>query len=406
MLEARKDQDALSPELFRNGLPFEVFERLRRDTPVFETRFPDGTRAWNLVRYDDVARVLTSWRDYGVLSTIVHAESEAEIETNTEPWCLKAAMAMNPPDHGLHKQRLTPTMKPDLIEAFRPTVKRIAEHFAWSVREKGNVDAIEDLAAPAATAIACTYLGINPVNHEYARRLSADFMGDSLPPVASGSYRHLNLGPRALNAVQGSPMRGATELVYESWGHAPWIDETFIRHATGWEIDELALQTLTAGIAGLRNCIASAVECMSAHWHSASREKAMWLERVSSVADEVIRHATPLLRVRRILTSDNIWYGTEMRRGETLLVWLAAANFDLARFEDPRAFRPFRTPNPHVSFSAGLHHCLGAPLARMELEEIIRAMLEIWTSLELREAPIRFPSNVVNDFVELKIHVT
>jgi cytochrome P450 len=406
MLGGRGLQHELTAELFRDGLPLDTFDRLRRELPVFETNLPDGTRAWNLVRYNDVISVLVSWRDYGVLPSIIHVEPEAETEPNPEPWCLKAAMAMNPPDHALHKQKLAPMMKPELIESFRPTVKKVAEHVTQSVREKRNADAIQDFAAPAATAIVSEYLGIHPANRDYARRLSADFMGDSLLPPSIGAYRHLRLGPRALNAVHGSPMRAATELIYESWGHAPWFDEAFVKRAGRWEVEELTLQALTAGIAGLRNCIATAVLCLAPQWHAAKSQSETWLDRVSLIADEVMRHATPLLRVRRILSGDAIWYGTKMHAGDTLLVWLASANFDPARFHEPNAFQPFRTPNPHVSFSTGLHHCLGAPLARMELEEIIRAMLEMWTSLELRAAPIRFTSNIVNDFEELLFHVT
>jgi cholest-4-en-3-one 26-monooxygenase len=405
MLEAPDCRDELTAELFQSGPPLNTFERLRCSMPVFQSTLPDGTRAWNLVRYDDVLRVLTSSREYGVPPSLIHIDAEADLEPQAKPWRLQAAMAMNPPDHSFHKQKLAPTMKPDLIEAFRPHVRRVAEQFTQGILQKGRADAIEDFAAPVATAIACEYLGIHKANREYARRLSADFMGDSLPPQELGDYRHLKLGPRALNAIHGSPMRAATELIYESWGHAPWLNPVFVEQAGCWEIEELTLQTLTAGIAGLRNCIATAVLCLAPKWQSARKARELWLDRISLVADEVLRHATPLLRVRRVLTVDATWHGMEMFNGDTLLVWLVGANFDPERFRYPRTFEPFRTPNPHLSFSGGVHRCLGSPVARMEIEEVIRAILQTWAALELRGAPVRFQSNVVTEFVKLPIYV-
>jgi cytochrome P450 len=88
-----------------------------------------------------------------------------------------------------------------------------------------------------------------------------------------------------------------------------------------------------------------------------------------------------------------------------MLLWIAGANTDSAMFPEPTEFCPFRAPNPHLSFGAGPHHCLGFPLARMELEECVRAILTSWHRLALTGAPQRFNSNVVNEYLTLPISV-
>ncbi|MBV9495541.1 MAG: cytochrome P450 [Acidobacteria bacterium] len=400
------DVEELGFDAFCEGLPLDDLDRLRGNKPVFRTTLADGTTAWNLVRYDDIATVLAASRHYSVAPVVVDLDQSAESDGSTERWELRAAMALNAPTHGLHKQRLASAVKRDRVEAFRTVVRDIATRFARSCKQKRRADAVEDFAAPLAAEIACSYLGIAPANRDYVRRLSANFMGDSLPDVAIGSHRDLELGACALNAVCGSPMRATTELVYESWRKVPWLAPEFVAHAGRWEIEELALQTITAGVAGLRNCIVTAIVCVAAQWEIAKSDTSTWLSRQSKVADEVIRHATPLLRVRRILATDAVWHGTTIRAGETLFAWLLGANFDPDTFSDPRGFQPFRTPNPHLSFTGGAHACLGAPLARMEVEEVIRAMLLEWTGLTLDAPPVRFTSNIVNEYVHLPIRVS
>jgi len=195
------------------------------------------------------------------------------------------------------------------------------------------------------------------------------------------------------------------EMVHESWGALPWLDETFVRSANLWEIEDLGLQAVTAGVAGLRNCVATAVDLLATRWETALRNRESLLESLPTVADEVIRLAAPLLRARRVVAADIRVHDQRLGEGDTVLLWLVGANTDPGVFADPRAFLPFRSPNPHLSFGAGSHHCLGFPIARMEVEECLRAMLTTWPSLAQKGHSARFASNVVSEYTSLPVLV-
>jgi len=400
--------DRLPPEAFRNGLPWDELDQLRREEPLFQMLLPDGTLAWNLVRYEDVAEGLRAVKHYATPNADAQATFAANAINSEQPdaWSLHAMILLSPPVHGEYRQQFTGLMKRDLLEHFRPRVSKIATEAVRAIREMGISDGVENCAAPAAAAFVADYLGIAPENREYLRRQAAVFMGDTLLPAAVGTLETASLGPRAICGAHGSPGRAAMDLIAESWGHAPWLDSSFVRNAGRWEIEDLGLQMLAAGVAGVRNCLVYAFELLAPIWDKVKRNREAWLIRLTAVADEIIRHATPLLRSRRILTVDVFRHGQQMRAGDTVLLWLVGANFDDIKFPDARCFRPFRTPNPHLSFGGGAHHCLGAPLARLEVEEFLRAMILNFDTIELAGPPVRFPSNVVNEVSSLPIRVT
>jgi len=398
----------LTAEMFREGIPWTVFDRLRRDESLSQMSLPDGTLAWNLVRYDDVLEGLRALHHYATPSVDPNPALApgAVVHETADDRTIRAMNVLRPPTHTEYRQQFTGLMKRSLLEQFKLRVSRIADEAIHKVLELGVADAVEDCAGPTAAAFVCDYLGVSSESREYFRRLSAIFMGDTLPPTTVGSFETAGLRPRSLCAIHGSPARAAVELIAESWGHLPWLDGKFVDGAGHWEIEDLGMQLLTAGVAGVRSCLVSAILLLAPLWGEVKRNQDTWLSRIPVVTDEIIRHATPLLRVRRILTADICCHGQQMLAGDTVLLWLVGANFDEKRFPDPRSFLPFRTPNPHLSFGGGPHHCLGAPLAKLEVEEFLRAMIKDWNTIEICASPINFPSSVVNEVSSVPIRIS
>lgn len=409
-------RDPLTADTFEAGIPFPIIHDLQSNQPIFRGALPDGTMAWNLVRYKDVSQALRNPQifaapEHGVEVQPIYSVTDSPEEFNewdaeTDNWKIVAMMAMNAPQHGPHRQRFKSSLRKERVETFRHKVRDIAMRATANVRQAGEVDGVEDYAAIVSTKIVCAYLGIAEENHSCLRRLSAAFMGDSLPPAHSGRYDQLNLGTRALRTIIGSPARAAMNLIHECWRPQPWLADELATTIDRWEIEDIGLQAITAGIAGLRNCIGAAIDILSADWAAVASNQRSFLDQLPLVAEEVIRLASPLLRARRIARSDIRIYDCDLRPGETILLWLVGANIDPKVFEHPQKFLPFRNPNPHLSFGAGPHHCLGSLLARMEVEECLRAMLLLWGTLDRRGRPIKFSSNVVNEYSMLPISVT
>ena len=395
----------LNPALFVKGIPYEIFEHFRKNTPLFQDK--DSMNAdrnvWNLVRYDDV---LVGLKNVQTFSIQIHNELHEQTNSfgDSHHWHPKAMSLLESPEHTIHKKRFSGIARKANTDAYRVVVRELANEFASKLANKGEIDAVEDFSAILTSQIVCSYFNIPTENYEYFRRLSSVFMGDTLlsPEVGSVSD-YSNKCP--FNTSGKSPARNAMDMIKKYWGNSHWLEETFIKTADRWEVEDLGLQMFSAGMAGLRNCITMGVYYLSLNWKELKNNSHLWLSNIDLIAEEVIRLTTPLMRIRRVLSTDIEMYGQEMKKDDHVFLWLASANTDPTIFRNPLEFVPFRRPNPHLSFSSGIHSCLGFSLARMEVEEVLKSVILNWEKLDLVSYPIRFKSTVVNEISSMKIKI-
>ncbi len=121
-----------------------------------------------------------------------------------------------------------------------------------------------------------------------------------------------------------------------------------------------------------------------------------------TLVEEMLRHDSPLHLFERTATHDTVIDGVRIRTGEKIAALLGAANRDPAVFAEPDAFRPDRDPNPHLAFGAGIHFCVGAPLARLELATSAGVLLGRWPRLRVVEA-VRRPTFVLRGYERLVV---
>ncbi|WP_375424605.1 cytochrome P450 [uncultured Friedmanniella sp.] len=120
------------------------------------------------------------------------------------------------------------------------------------------------------------------------------------------------------------------------------------------------------------------------------------------LVEEMLRHDSPLQLFERTASVDVVVEGVRVRAGERVAALLGAANRDSSVFDEPNEFRPDRRPNPQLGFGAGIHFCVGAPLARLELATSIETLLRRWPRLELVEA-VRRPTFVLRGYERLAL---
>ncbi len=125
--------------------------------------------------------------------------------------------------------------------------------------------------------------------------------------------------------------------------------------------------------------------------------------RLPAAVQEMLRYHTPVVHFRRTATAATVLGGRSIRAGDKVVVFYAAANRDGSVFEDPDRFDVGRHPNPHLSFGAGPHYCLGASLATMEMEVFFRAVLWRFPEIELAGDPVRLASSFQAGFKRLPV---
>ena len=393
----------LNPALFGRGIPYETFEHFRKNNPLFldQDAMDSNRNVWNLVRYEDVLAGLKNVQTFSILN---HNElhEQNDFWGDSYRWYPQAMAILEPPDHTTHKKRFSSITRKENTDAFRVVVQELANDLTINLANRNKIDAVEDFSSILTSQIVCSYFKIPPENHEFFRRLSSVFMGDTLLSAKVGSFSVYN-NKCPFNVGETSPARSAMDMIKNYWGDAPWLDKTFVKTADRWEIEDLGTQMFSAGMAGIRNCITMGVYYLSLNWGELRDNLNLWLSNIDLIAEEIIRLTTPLMRIRRVLSSDIEMYGQEMKKNDHVFLWLASANTDPTIFQNPLKFIPFRSPNPHLSFSSGIHSCLGFSLARMEIEEVLKSIIINWGKLELIDSPVRFKSSVVNEISSMKI---
>ena len=128
---------------------------------------------------------------------------------------------------------------------------------------------------------------------------------------------------------------------------------------------------------------------------------------IPMAVEEIVRHVSPVLNFVRTATEDTELRGTAIKKGEKVLMLYPSANRDSEVFDDPEAFKIDRDPNPHMGFGVGVHFCLGANLARMEIRVVLEEVLRRMPNLAYTNGPPKMhASTLVRNFVTMPVRFT
>jgi cholest-4-en-3-one 26-monooxygenase len=168
--------------------------------------------------------------------------------------------------------------------------------------------------------------------------------------------------------------------------------------------DEFGFFVLMLAVAGnetTRNAITHGMHAFLTHPDQWELYKT---ERPSTAAEEIVRWATPVNSFQRTATQDTELGGKQIKKGDRVGIFYAAANHDPEVFENPDVFDITRDPNPHLGFGGGgPHFCLGRHLAKLEIEQLFRALIERVDRVELVSPPRRLRSNFINGIKEMQV---
>jgi cholest-4-en-3-one 26-monooxygenase len=168
--------------------------------------------------------------------------------------------------------------------------------------------------------------------------------------------------------------------------------------------DEFGFFTLVLSVAGNETTRNATTHGMIAFMENPDQWELYKRERPETTADEIVRWSTPVVSFQRTATQDTILGGQEIKKGERVGLYYAAANFDDEVFEDPYSFNILRDPNPHLGFGGtGAHYCIGANLARLEMNLIFNAIADHLPDISALGDPKRLRSGWLNGIKELPV---
>ncbi|GHE68099.1 cytochrome P450 [Streptomyces longispororuber] len=351
--------------------PYGTYAALREHAPVRRVTGTDGNAAWLVTRYADVREALADPR--------LSLDKSHALPGNYQGFALPPAldanmMNMDPPDHTRIRRLVVKAFTPGRVERLRAPVRRAAAELLDAAEEAGRtggVDLVAAYAAPLPIAVICDLLGVPA-----ALRRDLRTWTDALvvpDPERPG---------RAKEAV-GELLRYFTALLAEKRA-APGDDllsDLIAARDEGDRLSEdelmsLAFLLLFAGYENVVQLIGTAVIGLLRHPAQLAAVRAD-PALLPGAVEEFMRHEGPaLLAIRRFPLEDVTIAGVRVPRGETVLLSLGSAGRDPERFPDPDRLDITRDTSGHLALGHGIHHCLGAPLARLQttiaLDELLR----------------------------------
>jgi cytochrome P450 len=401
--------DPWSPEFVAN--PYPAYSELRAKAPVL---YDEATDHWLVTRYDDVSRLL---RDRRFGRTYLHTATHAEMGRPDDPpelepfWRLirSGILDMEPPDHTRVRRLVSKAFTPRMVEGLRPRVQALVDGLVDRVVGGGEFDLVREVAEPLPVAVIAEMLGVPEADRHLLRPWSAEIcLMYELNP--SQEY-----GRRAVRASQefSEYLRGLARERRRRPG-----DDLISALAQVLDDGErLGEDELVGTCVLLLNAGHEATVNVTANgWWALFRNPAELARLrdgdgdgdgsdglVPAAVEELMRYDTPLQMFERWVLEDVEVRGVRIPKGAELGLVFGSANHDPAVFDRPDELDVGRDPNPHLSFGAGIHFCLGAPLARLELETSFRALLQRLPRMELAAEPEWKPGYVIRGLRELRV---
>ncbi|WP_327322901.1 cytochrome P450 [Streptomyces sp. NBC_01210] len=355
--------------------PYAVYARLREPGPVHRIAGTDGLPAWLVTRYDDVRQALADPR----LSLDKRNAAPGGYRGLALPPALDANLLnMDPPDHTRIRRLVSRAFTPRHIAQLREPIRKTADQLLDAIAPHGRADLIASYAAPLPINVICDLLGVASEDRRDFRAWTDALVA---PDPAQPS--------RAKEAV-GGMLAFFTQLIARKRAE-PADDLLSALIAVRDEEDRLnedelmslAFLILFAGYENTVHLIGNATLALLSHPDQLAALRAD-PGRLGGAVEELARYDGPApLAIRRFPTEDITIGGVTIPAGETVLLSLAAAHRDPHRFTDPDRLDIGRDATGHLALGHGIHYCLGAPLARMETEIALAALLERFPRLEL-----------------------
>jgi cytochrome P450 len=359
------------------GDPYPLYRELFADGPVVPS--PHG---WLVGGYDAVTAVLRDNR-FG------HAAPEPPAdETREQRIDRRLFIKQNPPEHTYLRGLVSKAFTPKTVAGLRPSIEAMVDGLLDAMPRHEPVDLIGSFAAPLPVAVISEMLGVPEADRPAFRQWSEDMV---LPEGAAGE------DPAAQARWRNGCRQFAdylTALVDERRKH-PGDDLVSRLVAVADEDPRFTLDDLLAtgqlllfaGHETTVNLLANGVLALLCHTAQLDRLRADPDGLIASAVEELLRYDGPVHLTARTALEDVDLAGRPIARGEVVIVLLGAANRDPSRYPDPDTLDLTRERNQHVGFGVGIHFCLGAPLARLEAQIALPALLRHAPKLQLAADP-------------------
>lgn len=375
--------------------PYPVFDELRAaGRPLWH----DELQIWLACRHADADAVLRDRR----LGRVFRPRTPTDTFARFNQLHVDSILDSEPPQHTRLRRLVAPSFARGRLERLRAGVRRTAEQLIAAARDRGGpIDLIADYAAPLPVAVIAQLLGVPDADRHLLR------------PWSNAMVKMYEYGPseqlRAAAVRASAEFADYLERLVAERRAAPQgdlVSDLVAQLGDRLSVDELVANCvllLNAGHEASVNTLGNGMLGLFRTPDQLDLLRANVAALLPTAIEELVRYDGPLQMFERTAYEDVEIAGVMVHEGQKIAALLGAADRDPEVFADPAAMRVDRDPNPHIGFGAGIHFCLGAPLARLELTESLPVLLSALPRMTLAEEPVYRPHFVIRGLQSLVV---
>ncbi len=398
--------DIIGPDHYaKNGYPHPEWTYLREHKPVFWCEYPNTDPFWAITRHADIVHISRQPRLFLNGPRLLVFINEPGMEQAPTP-PFRHLLDMDPPEHGEYRAIVSRKFTPRGVRELETQIDEITRKVLDSVTGRDRCDFVLDVSSKIPLAVIAELLGVPHEDWEQLFQWTNETIGGTDPEFQQGASVQETLDRARLGLFQYFSDMVAQRI------SRPTNDITSIvanAKVNGQALPQLELLSyffllVVAGNETTRNATTGGLLALIENpdqWDRLRKNPSM----IKSAVEEIVRWTTPVIQFARTAAEDTEIRGQKIKAGESVCLFYPSANRDEEVFSDPFKFDIGRNPNPHIAFGIGEHYCLGANLARLELEVIFRQLVERMEYAELAGPVERLRSSFVGGIKHMPIRM-
>lgn len=396
--------DILDPDLFvQRGYPHEEWTLLRREAPVFYYQRPNVAPFWAVTKHADIVTVSGQPELFRSTQQLFVVVEEPGMPSADEA-ILRQLLNMDPPEHGAYRGVVSRRFTPRAIQHLKNQIEQITAEVLDDIVGREECDFVTEVSAKLPLAVIAEMFGIPRSDWAMMFRLSNAMIGPTDPEYAGSETIKETLERARLEFFQyfSQLCEDRRKRPREDLASALANGRVNGEPLPLFELLSYFALLIVAGNETTRNATTGGLFALIDHpdqWQRLKRDPAL----VAPAVEEIIRWTSPVIQFARIATADTTLHGQKIRENDLLALFYPSANRDEDVFERPFTFDIERSPNYHLAFGIGEHYCLGANLARLELQVMFRHLAERLESVELAGPVQRMRSSFVGGIKHMPI---
>jgi cholest-4-en-3-one 26-monooxygenase len=398
--------DIVNPDLYvQRGYPHAEWALLRREAPIYYYQRPNVDPFWAVTRHADIVNISRQPSLFKSIQRLFVAVNEPNSPPPDEA-ILRQLLNMNPPEHGAYRGVVNRRFTPRTVQQLTAGIERITTEVLDDIVGRGECDFVTEVSAKLPLAVIAKMFGIPRADWPLMFRLSNEMIGPSDPEYAGESTITETVERARMEFFQyfNGLVEDRRKNPRDDLSSALANGQVNGEQLPIFELLSYFALLIIAGNETTRNATTGGLYAFIDNpdqWARLKRDPAL----VPKAVEEIVRWTSPVIQFTRKATEDTDLAGQKIREGDEVALFYPSANRDESVFAAPNKFDIGRYPNQHIAFGIGEHFCLGANLARLELQVMFRQLAERVDAVELTGPIQRMRSSFVGGIKHMPVRI-